>query len=285
MTVSIMFVPASTPERFAKAQGTAATALILDLEDSVPLADKEKARRNVVELMATAKRHQQLWVRVNSLGSGLMLKDLAAIVPTRPFGVMIPKCNGKETLGPLCHYLDALETACGTPVGETKIFAIATETAQSLFRLHEYDNARGRLWGLTWGNEDLAADVGTLSNRDGARYTEPYRMARNMCLFAAAAAGARAIDGVCIALNDPEQLTLEAKEAQRDGFVGKMCIHPSQIGPINEAFAYSAEQVEWARRVIAAFEQNPGQGALRLDGKMLDEPHLKLARRMVGAAS
>jgi citrate lyase subunit beta/citryl-CoA lyase len=284
MTASMMFVPANTPERFAKAQGTAAGALILDLEDSVAPPDKDQARRNVVELMASAKRHQQLWVRVNSMSSGLMLKDLAAVIPTRPFGVMIPKCSGKETIEPLCHYLDALETACGTPVGETKILAIATETSRSLFRLHEYDAAGGRLWGLTWGNEDLAADVGTLSNREGDRYSEPYRLARSMCLFAAAAAGVRALDGVFIALNDTEGLIREAKEAQRDGFIGKIAIHPSQIDPINQAFSYSEQQVQWARRVIDAFEKNPGQRAIRLDNRMLDEPHLKLARRMVGAA-
>ena len=279
---SILFVPGNAPDRFRKAQGTAAGALILDLEDSVPHSGKDEARGNVVEMLRSAQKHQQMWVRVNALSTGLMLKDLAAVVPAQPFGIVVPKCSGKDTLVPVQHYLDALETAGNIPLGQTKILPIVTETARSMFHLGEYGNASGRLWGLTWGAEDLGADVGSISNRDGAGYSEPYRLARSLCLFAAAAAGVRPIDTVCVAINDAELVKNESLEAFRDGFVGKMAIHPAQLAPINEAFTYSAEQTDWARRVVDAFAQSPGQRALRLDGKMIDEPHLKLARRMLG---
>lgn len=285
MTASMMFVPGNAPDRFRKAQGTAAGALILDLEDSVPHTGKDEARANVVEMIRSAQKHQQIWVRVNALSTGLMLKDLAAVVPARPFGVVIPKCSGNATLVPVQHYLDALEAASDVPAGATKILAIVTETARSMFHLGEYDNTSGRIWGLTWGAEDLGADVGSISNRDGAGYSEPFRLARSLCLFAAAAAGVRPIDTVCVAINDAELVKKESEESFRDGFVGKMAIHPAQVAPINAAFSYSAAQLDWARQVIGAFAQNPGQGALRLDGKMIDEPHLKLARRMLGESS
>ena len=195
-------------------------------------------------LLATAQKHQQIWVRVNALSTGLMLKDLAAVVPAQPFGIVIPKCSGSDTLEPVRHYLDALEAANHVPAGQTKILAIVTETARSLFHLGEYDNTSGRLWGMTWGGEDLSADVGSISNREGATYTEPYRLARSLCLFAAAAAGVRAIDSVCVSINDTELVKKESQEAFRDGFTGKMAIHPAQLGAINEAFTYSAQKLD-----------------------------------------
>lgn len=281
MNRSIMFVPANAPDKFRKAQDGAADALILDLEDSVPRQSKDAARQAVPQLLAAASRRQQLWVRVNDVGSGLLLADLAAVVPAQPFGIVLPKCQGVQTLDLVCHYLDAFEASHGITLGQTKILAIVTETAQSLFHLGEYHDRSGRLWGLTWGAEDLGADVGAVSNKSGSQYTEPFRLARSLCLFAAAAAGVRAIDAVCVSLSDQSLVRTEAQEAFRDGFVGKMAIHPAQLGPINEAFTYSAAQVAWAQQVVAAFAEQPGRGALQVDGKMIDEPHLKMARRIL----
>ncbi len=282
MSPSMLFVPATAPDRYAKAKAGPAGALILDLEDSVPAGSKDIARRNVVDMLAAPPAHQQVWVRVNPASSGLLLADVAAVVPARPFGILLPKCCGRASLEPVCHYLDALETAAGIAGGQTRILAIATETGASMFRLGEFAGSPPRLWGLTWGGEDLAAELGAVDNREGGRYTEPYRLARSLCLYAAAAAGVRAIDTVSVEIHDVEQVRAESAEAFRDGFVGKMAIHPRQVEPINETFRYSDAQLAWARRVVEVLGGQRGAGAVQLDGQMVDEPHLKTARRMLG---
>lgn len=285
MTASYLFVPGITPERYRKAQASGAHALILDLEDSVPVASKDEARRNVVEMLKAQPDNQQVWVRVNPSSSGLQLKDLAAVVPGRPFGIVLPKCAGRESLEPVSHYLDALEAAAGIDQGHTKILAIATETAASMFRLGEFAGVTPRLWGMAWGGEDLGADIGASANSEGGAFTEPFRLARSLCLFGAASAGVHAIDTVTVAVRDTDRVKRESLEAFRDGFSGKMAIHPAQVAPINEAFTYQPDKVEWARRVLAALAANPGKGALQLDGEMIDEPHAKLARRILGSGT
>jgi len=280
---SLLFVPGNRPERYLKAQASGAGALILDLEDSVPLVAKAQAREAVARMLQAQPAHQDVWVRVNPAESGLLLRDLAAVVPGRPFGIVLPKCRGRAALEPVSLQLDALEVAFDVPQGSTQILAIATETGASMFHLGELAGVTPRLWGITWGAEDLAADIGALGNRAAGRVTEPYRLARSLCLYAAAAAGVRAIDTVSVAINAPEAVRGEAQEALRDGFVAKMAIHPSQLAPIHEAMAYSAEQRQWAERVVAAFAAEPGAGALQLDGQMIDMPHLRLARRMLEA--
>jgi citrate lyase subunit beta / citryl-CoA lyase len=280
MNASMLFVPANQPARYLKAQAGEAGALILDLEDSVPPSGKDQARANLAQMLSAQPKHQQVWVRVNPASSGMLLMDLAAVVPAKPFGIVLPKCSGRESLLPVCHHLDALETAFGVTLGHTRILPIATETGGSMFHLGEFAGATERLWGITWGGEDLAADIGAFGNRVAGRFTEPYRIARSLCLYAAAAAGVRAIDTVSVAINSPDVVQAESAEAFRDGFVAKMAIHPSQLAPINEAFRYAPEQVEWSRRVIAAFEAQPAAGAFQLGGQMIDIPHLVLARRI-----
>lgn len=281
MNPAMLFVPATQPQRYLKAQASAAGALILDLEDSVPLSEKDAARANVAKMLAAQPAHQQVWVRVNPAASGLLLKDLAVVVRGKPFGIVLPKLCSRNALVSVCHQLDALETAFDVPVGHTKILPIVTETGASMFHLGELAGATDRLWGITWGGEDLAADIGALVNRVDGRFTEPYRLARSLCLYAAAAANVRAIDTVSVAIREPQAVRAEAAEAFHDGFVGKVAIHPNQIEPINEAFRYESQQVAWARRVVSAFEAQPGVGAFQVDGKMIDIPHLKLARRIL----
>lgn len=282
MTRSLLFVPGDSGRKFDHAAASDADALILDLEDSVAPDQKPAARAQVRAMLERGAPDKQLWVRINALDGGDALADLAAAMPAAPYGIVLPKCAGREDMRQLAHYLDAFEAAAGAVPGATRILAIVTETAQSLFGLHDYRDATPRLWGLSWGGEDLAADVGALRNRDAGRYTEPFRLARSLCLMAAAAAGVRAIDTVCVDLDAPEALADEAREAYRDGFVGKMAIHPRHIGAINAALSPDEGQLQWARAVIAAFAAHPGAGTLRLDGKMIDRPHLRLARRLLG---
>ena len=282
MKPSMLFVPANRPERYLKAQQSGAGALILDLEDSVPPSGKAQARQYLSEMLAAPPAHQQIWVRINPAGSGLQLEDLACVVRGQPFGIVLPKCNGRAALQTLSHQLDALEVALGITPGHIQLLPIATETGESLFHIGELAQATPRLWGITWGGEDLAADIGAIANRIHGRFTEPYRLARSLCLYAAAAAGVRAIDTVSVAINDEAQIREESEESFRDGFVGKMAIHPNQISAINEVFTYSEKQIQWAKRVVQAFDEQPAQGAFQLDGQMIDIPHLRLARRMLG---
>ncbi|MCJ0762494.1 HpcH/HpaI aldolase/citrate lyase family protein [Variovorax terrae] len=284
MTRTFLFVPGDSQRKFERAITTAADALILDLEDSVAPARKPAARPLVRQMLAQVPATQQAWVRVNALDSGHLLQDLAAVMPARPYGIVLPKCQGREALLQAAHYLDAFEAQAGLPQDSTRILAIVTETAQSIFGLGSYAHVTPRLWGLSWGAEDLAADVGSLGNRHQGRYTEPYRLARSLCLYAAAAAGVRAIDTVCVELDEPTVLADEAQEACRDGFAGKLAIHPRHVEAINAAFTPDESQLAWAARVLEAFERNPDAGTFNLDGKMIDQPHLRLARRLMGRA-
>ncbi len=282
MTRSILFVPGDSQRKFERASAGGADALVLDLEDSVAPDAKEAARGTVREMLAKGAPGKQLWVRVNPLDTDWTEADLAAVIGGRAFGVFLPKSRGGEDVKRLAGLLDKHETASGAPRGGTQILPIATELGAAMFGLGTYAGSSPRLWGLTWGAEDLAADLGTVVNRIDGRYTEPFRVARSLCLYGAAAAGVRAIDTVCVDLDDDAIVASESAEARRDGFTGKMAIHPKHIDAINAAFTPSAAELEWARRIVAAFDANPNVGAFRLEGKMIDRPHLRAARRLLG---
>jgi len=223
-----------------------------------------------------------LVVRVNALQTGLLLDDLAAVVRAQPWAIMLPKCAGAADVQRVDAYLSALEAREGLAVGSTRILSIATESAASLFGLNGYAAAGTRLAGLMWGGEDLAADIGTVANRgtDG-RYTAPFDLARTLTLLGATAAQVPAIDAVYTNFRDAAGLQTEAAEAVRDGFSAKAAIHPDQVGVINAAFSPSAADVDWAMRVIAAFDAAPAAGAISLDNKMLDRPHYRSAQRVL----
>lgn len=277
---SWLFVPGDSERKFARASDGEADALILDLEDSVLPANKSAARGTTRAMLEAPRGRQQRWVRVNALDTGLTLADLAAVMPARPDGIVLPKCAEAGQVRQLGHWLDAFEAAQGLAVGSTRILAIATETAASLFGLGSYAQAGPRLAALTWGAEDLSADIGGLANRTDGAWLGVYRLAREMCLAAAAAAGVPAIDTVHVDINDLDGLAVDARTARRDGFAGKMIIHPSHVAATNAAFTPAPEELDWARRVIAAFADG-GAGATRMDGKMLDRPHLRLAERLL----
>lgn len=286
---SFLFVPGDSPRKFEKASQTAADGLILDLEDSVAPAAKAEAR-SIVRAMLDAPRRQKVFVRVNALDTGLAPLDLAAIMPGRPDGIMLPKCAGPDDVRRLSHYLDmseALQDASGARVGQTLIFAIVTETAESVLALaaNAYRNVSPRLWGMLWGGEDLVASLGATENRNGRTYREPFRLARNLCLLAAAAAGVEAFDTIATDIGDLDAVAEEAREARRDGFSGKVVIHPSHVAVVNAAFTPGEEEVAWALRVKDAFAKLPDAGVVKLDGKMVDKPHLRAAERILARHS
>jgi citrate lyase subunit beta/citryl-CoA lyase len=279
---SMLFVPGDSPRKFEKASQGNASALILDLEDSVVADKKVEARGTTRDLLLSPRGAQQLYVRVNALDTGLTLDDLAAVMPGRPDGIVLPKSRGGEDVRKLSLWLDAFEAAAGTTSGSTRIVVVATETAEAMFGLGTYKAASPRLAGLMWGAEDLAAALGATENGSGGSFHSPYRLARDLCLIAAAAAEVAAIDTVYTDIDNLAGLEQETRIARRDGFSAKALIHPKHVDIVNTAFEPSAAERAWAEKVVAAFADNPSSGTLRLDGRMLDRPHLRAARKVLG---
>jgi citrate lyase subunit beta / citryl-CoA lyase len=280
---SPLFAPGDSERKMQKAIASAADAVILDLEDSVAAQSKPLARAMVPDVVR-AHPGRDLIVRVNPRGTEWYLADLAAAVPARPTAVMLPKCSGPEDLGTLDHHLEALETASGIPVGSIGVVAIVTETAASVFTLGAYAGVAVRLCAICFGAEDLSADLGISPRHADGSYPAPVILARAQVLVAAGAIGVPAIDTPWPDPKDPDGLRREAEAAAADGFAGKILIHPAQIDIANAAFTPSAERVRWAERVDEAFAANPDAGVFALDGKMIDRPHYRLAKRILAAA-
>jgi citrate lyase subunit beta/citryl-CoA lyase len=275
---SLLFVPGDRPDRMEKALRAGADALILDLEDAVAPAARPEARRHVAEFL-NANSTAKLWVRINPLDSDDSDRDLAAILSSHPDGIVLPKAEGGASVAELTRRLTSQGNATA------QILAIATETPAAMFQLGSYGGSK-RLAGLTWGAEDLPAAIGAATSREpDGRFTPPYELARSLCLFGAAAAGVAPIETVYPAFRDLDGCGAYAARARRDGFTGMMAIHPDQVPVINAAFTPSEAEVAHARAVVAAFEANPGAGALSLDGRMIDRPHLVQAQRTLAAAA
>jgi citrate lyase subunit beta / citryl-CoA lyase len=282
---SLLFVPGDSERKFARGRECGADALILDLEDSVAPPQKAAARALAAKLIDDEQRRDwSLFVRVNALDTGLTLDDLAAVVKPGLDALLIPKTDAAADLERIGHYLDALEARAGMPQGSVKLASVATETPGAMFALGSYAPAQPRLIALTWGAEDLSAALGATDNKevDGA-WTFPYQLARAQCLIAASAAGVAAIDTLFADYRDLAGLEQDCRRSRRDGFAGRLAIHPDQIAAINRSFAPSPAEIERARRIVAAFEANPGAGTLGIDGKMVDLPHLKAARKTLAS--
>jgi citrate lyase subunit beta / citryl-CoA lyase len=286
---SLLFVPADDAKKLDKAMACGADALIVDLEDSIPAQGKAHARMRAAAFIGEAGKVAQrprLLVRINGFATGLADADLDAVVPARPDAIMLPKAEGGPDVVRADAKLSAREAISGLPDGSIRIVAIATETATALFLAGTYGGASARLEGLTWGAEDLSAELGAETNRDGeGRFLDPYRLARALCLAGAAAARVQAIDTVAVDFRNAAALRQESEEARRDGFTGKMAIHPAQVPIINEVFTPSAAALAEARAVIAAFEANPDKGTVGIDGVMYDRPHLERARQLLARAT
>jgi citrate lyase subunit beta/citryl-CoA lyase len=284
---SFLFVPADSAKKLDKAMTSGADALIVDLEDSIALDGKAKARQSAASFLkeaTAAASRPYLLVRVNGLQTGLTDADLDAIAPGKPDAIMLPKAEGGAALVHADAKLAVREAMSGLPDGAIKILPIATETAAALFLVGTFAGASARLIGLTWGAEDLSAELGAHANRDAqGRFLDPYRLARALCLTGAAAAQVPAIDTVYVDFRDENGFRRECEDACRDGFTGKMAIHPAQVPIINDVFTPSAEALARARAVVEAFAQNPGAGVVGIGGVMYDRPHLAKAQRLLEA--
>ncbi|PHP65067.1 CoA ester lyase [Zhengella mangrovi] len=284
---SLLFVPGDSPRKLEKGLASAADILLIDLEDSVALAAKPEARSLTAEtLSANGKTHgDRLFVRVNALDTGMTADDLDAVMTGRPAGIMLPKCASAADVMTLDAMLIERETAHGLEPRSTALLPIITETAAAVLQAHTYAAGLPRLAGLTWGAEDLSADIGARSNRtESGVYTDPFRLARAVTLLAAHAAGTAAVDTVFPAFSDMAGFERECIEAERDGFTAKMAIHPAQVDVINRVFTPSAESIAESRKVIDAFEAAGQPGVVGIDGKMYDRPHLRRAERILARA-
>lgn len=283
MIRSALFVPADSEKKMAKAASAGADALVLDLEDAVLPARKSLARRMMSEYLSSATSREKLWVRVNDLASGELLKDLAAVVPARPAGILLPKIRGPEDVSVVGHYLDALESEHGLIAGQIRITAIVTETPSSVLRLGELVKlAHPRIQVVTWGAEDLSSALGAGDPRSPSGSWRPaYEYARTQCLLAAHALSVEVLDTVYVDFRNSEGLRLACEASRYDGFTGRIAIHPDQVSIINAAFTPSADEKATAQKIVDAFAS--GAGAVSIDGKMYDIPHLKAARRTLAA--
>lgn len=284
---SLLFIPGDDPKKIAKGLGSGADALILDLEDSVAASRKAEARILVREtLQARQPGQPRLIVRVNALRSGDIAADLDGVMPGAPEAIMLPKCEGGADIQHLGALVAVREAEHDLPDGGTRILAIATETPIALFRLGSIPGASQRLEGLTWGAEDLAGAIGAERNRDeNGQYTEPFRLARSLALFAATAAEVAPIDTVSVDFRNMDALRAECLAARQDGFTAKMAIHPAQVPVINEVFTPDAAAIAWARKIDFYFRENPDSGVVGIDGQMIDKPHRIQAARILARAA
>jgi len=282
---SLLFVPGDNETKLADPARHGADALILDLEDAVAPARKAAARRRVHDFLVQEGRGGGLpvYVRINAMQSGEAVADLAAVMPGRPEGIVLPKCEPQQ-LRALDAHLLRFEMQHGAMAGGARVIALATETPTGVFEVGQYGGVSERLQALSWGSEDLAAALGAVS-RGADGYEEIFRMAIGLCALGAAAAGVDAIDGACMEYRDLAVVERECRIARRNGFVGKLAIHPAQVPVINAAFTPSEAELAWARRVVDAFRDQPELGVIGIDGKVIDRPHLRLAERLLSTSA
>jgi len=283
---SFMFVPGDSEKKLGKAQDLGADAVILCLEDAVSEPNKAQARAMTRAYLEQHSPEQQgskpqLWVRVNPITSEHMLQDLIAVMAAKPFGIFFPKPSHADDFKTLDNYMTALEAQNGIEIGSTKIMSVA-ESCIGTLNQGGFVNASRRLSGLTWGAEDMSADLGAFTNiDDDGAYFLVHKMNRANCLVVTAAGGMQAVDGICSDFRNHEKLREECKRSRMEGFTGKIAIHPDQVAIINECFTPSEQEIAYAQRVIAAFAEANGAGTIGLDGRMLDKPHLTQAQKLL----
>jgi len=271
---SWLFVPADSEKKVTKALDSDADAVIFDLEDSVSPANKTVAR-DILKGLPKRSNGPQWWVRVNPLGSKFHKDDLKLIGSAYVHGIVLPKSESGADVTQLAHR-----------TGSIPIHAIVTETAASLFGLLSYRQPNSPLAAMSWGAEDLSAALGASSKYDeSGELSFTYRLARTLCLAGAVAAGVQPVDGVFADFKDEAGLRAEAEAARREGFTGKLAIHPAQVAIINAAFTPSQDDVRHAEEIVAAFEAHPDAGVLSVGGKMVDRPHLVQAKRVLERAA
>ncbi|MCB2060742.1 MAG: CoA ester lyase [Novosphingobium sp.] len=289
---SWLFVPANSEKKLGKAFQTGADVVVVDLEDSVPAEAKPEARDTAALWLGARRRmlveHRPIgrWVRINALESQMWREDLAAVMPAAPDGIVLPKASGPEAVRKLAAEIYEFEQRHELPSGSTKILPLVSETPHAVMTIGSYvDAPHQRLFGFSWEVEQLSAALGASRKRDASgSWTGALQFARAQTLLTAHACGIAAIETFSSDFADEWGLRTAARAARADGFSGMLAIHPEQVAVINEAFTPGEEEIGEARRVVAAFESSPGEEVVQLDGRMIDQPQLKLAYQILGTA-
>lgn len=282
---SWLFAPGDSEKKMTKAMESPADIVLIDLEDAVAPESKVATRGMVRDFIkANPAQRQRLWVRINPFDGPYTLGDLAAVMPARPGGIMLPKVYGRQEVEKLDHCLSALEVANGIEEGSTPVIVLITETAEAMFHTGDYKGAP-RVVALTWGAEDLADSIGASANKtaDGS-YSFTYELARSLTVLGAATAGVTAIETISADFKDLEALRKRAEGVRRDGFRGMLAIHPAQVDVINAAFTPTEAEIAEAQEIVDVFAANPGVGAIGWKGGMLDRPYLARAQRLLKLA-
>jgi citrate lyase subunit beta / citryl-CoA lyase len=285
---SVLFVPGDSDTKLVRAAESDADVVAVDLEDSVAVGSKEAARDMAKGFVADCKRSgkgPRIYVRVNALQTAFAEADITSVMESAPDGILLPKARSGDDVRALCNLLGKLEKQYGIAAGKTEISVLATEVPVALLCMHSFIGSSPRLTGLSWGSEDLSADLGAKATRDAnGNLASPFRLARDLCLVTAAAANVGAIDTIFIDLRDAPGLAREAAESARDGFTGKLALHPDQVAVINEAFTPTMAEISGATEVVQAFAKGDSTGVLTLGGEVLDRPHLRRAEGVLARA-
>jgi citrate lyase subunit beta/citryl-CoA lyase len=279
---TMLFTPGNNMRMIYKAGTLGADAVILDLEDAVPLAEKETARifiKDSIEQVAAGG--VQVFVRTNAFLTGLAEEDLNWIVQAGLDGIVLPKAESKDDVLEMGKLIAALEEERGLEPGSLVLIP-SLESARGVVNAHEIATASKRTVALAFGALDFTRDMGTSVSREG---TELF-YARSRIAIVARAAGIQAIDTPWIDIADQEGLVREAKAVRQLGFRGKLLIHPSQIEPVNRVFSPSEDEIEYARKVVKAFKEAEaeGVGAISLEGKMIDIANFRQAQDLIAWA-
>lgn len=286
---SWLFVPGDSEHKLAKASGTGADAIIIDLEDAVANEAKPQARALAAQWLA-AHRQKVVsgeglgrWVRINSLETTHWRTDLAQTMPSGPDGIIVPKAAVPDQLQALAAELYELEQRNHIAPGSTRIIPMVGETAAAALTIGAFaQSSNPRLAGLTWGAEDLANSIGASRKRDEqGNWTDLFRMVRTQVLLTARARNFSPIDTLFDDFRDLAGLRGAAVASFADGFTGMLAIHPDQVPVINLAFTPDPAAIARAQAIVDIFSNNQGAGALQLDGCMIEQPHLEQARRLL----
>ena len=280
---SWLFVPGDSEKKLGKAMATGAHAVIVDLEDAVAPAAKPQARVLARDWLGIHRQHVTenrpvaRWVRINAIDTGMWREDLQVVMAGAPDGVMLPKCEGPEQVRQLAAEIYELEQRNRVPNGSTRILPLVSETAKSALTITSYvDEPMPRLAGLTWGAEDLSAVLGATRKRDAAgAWTDAFRFIRAQCLLTSHAKGVWAIDTLHDDFRDEAGTKRAAEAARADGFTGMLAI-------LNTAFAPTEAELAEAEAIVALFAASPYAGTLQYNGRMVDQPHLRMAKQLLG---
>lgn len=285
---SVLFVPGDSESKLNRAESVEADVVVVDLEDSVAVSEKIRARDNAKDFIKgfdRSKNARRVYVRINALQTPFAEEDIEAVMTSAPDGILLPKARSGNDVQSLADLLLKSEIENKFSAGKTEICVLATEVAEALLAMPTFVNCSPRLTALCWGSEDLSADLNAKTTRDGTGgLTSPFRLARDLCLVTTAAADVNAIDTIYIDLRDQPGLLRESTEAARDGFNGKLAIHPDQVAVINDAFTPGPAEISRATEIVQAFSESDTVGVFTMDGEVLDRPHLRRAKRVLERA-